>query len=70
MVVSVASGLNLTGWVKNSSDGTVEMVAEGDKKILDDLLTSIDDEFGSYITDKDIKWEEPTAEFRNFSIRF
>ncbi len=32
-----AQGLNLTGWVKNLSDGTVEIQAEGSRPSLDDL---------------------------------
>jgi len=33
-----ASQLNLVGWVKNRQDGKVEVVAEGDKAILEQLL--------------------------------
>ena len=33
-----AQGLNLTGWVQNLSDGTVEVVAEGPKYALERLI--------------------------------
>jgi len=33
-----AQGLNLTGWVKNLADGSVEVVAEGSRHALEDLL--------------------------------
>jgi acylphosphatase len=33
-----ASRLGLTGWVRNSPDGAVEIVAEGERKRIDDLI--------------------------------
>jgi len=37
-VQKTAQRLDLSGWVKNLDDGNVELEAEGDKKLLDDLL--------------------------------
>ncbi len=34
----VASGLGVRGWVRNRSDGTVEIVAEGRREAVDALL--------------------------------
>lgn len=34
-----AMELNLTGWVKNCEDGSVEVLAEGTKKNLDSLIS-------------------------------
>ena len=34
----VAEGLGLTGWVKNCSDGSVEIHAEGNKEKLEELV--------------------------------
>lgn len=34
----VASGLGVRGWVRNRSDGTVEVVAEGVREAVDALL--------------------------------
>ena len=34
----VARGLGVRGWVRNRSDGTVELVAEGARDAVDDLL--------------------------------
>jgi acylphosphatase len=33
-----AQGLNLTGWVKNLPDGSIELVAEGPRYALDQLV--------------------------------
>jgi len=35
----LAQGLQLTGWVRNAPDGTVEILAQGEKKNLTRLLT-------------------------------
>ncbi len=34
----VAQGLGLAGWVRNCSDGSVEIHAEGDRKKLEELI--------------------------------
>ena len=67
---SIAKGLGLTGWVKNIGDGTVEIIAEGDRDPLEDFLNRISDYFSQYIRDTDADWEEPTGEFMDFTIEF
>ncbi len=37
--VREARRLGLTGWVKNKSDGTVEIVAEGEDDAIKDMMT-------------------------------
>jgi len=34
-----ANNLGLTGWVKNNGDGSVEVLAEGDKDKLEELIS-------------------------------
>lgn len=68
---SIASGLNLKGWVKNSMDGRVELVCEGEEDRLKRFLDNIKSEFlGHYITDVDVRWEGSRHEFNRFDIRF
>ena len=61
---------NITGWVRNTSDGKVETIFEGEKEDVNELI-----EFckrgpsESRITKVDIRWEEHTGEFRDFQIR-
>lgn len=68
--VSLASSLGITGWVKNLSDGSVEIVAEAPQDLLSDLLSRLEREFGGYIKEKKISWESATGEFKEFGIRF
>ena len=35
-----ANSLGVTGWVRNLSGGGVEVVAEGERKVLEELLAS------------------------------
>ncbi len=67
----VASELGLVGWVRNLSDGKVEVVCEGEEKKLRRFLDNIEKGFlGQYIRNKDVSWEEASKEFDNFDITF
>ena len=67
---SVAQSSGVVGWVKNLHSGDVEIVAEAEEGILKDFISRLEDEFGGYISDKKVNWENPTAEFKDFGIRF
>jgi acylphosphatase len=60
---------NLTGWVKNRADGAVEIVVEGDKKILnkfiDDCRQGPDT---AWVEQADIKWLTATGEYVGFEV--
>ncbi len=66
----LAVDLNISGWVKNLSDGRVRLVGEAEEESLKDLLERIRQMFSAYISDIDLRWLEPTGEFRDFQIRF
>jgi acylphosphatase len=61
----------LTGWVRNTPEGGVEAVFEGDKEKVEKAL-----DFcrrgpeGARVTDVDVKWEEYKGEFSGFSVKF
>jgi len=66
---SVAKRLGLVGWVRNRLDGSVEVVAEGEKEKLEELLKWCHQ--GPPLARVDsvqINWEEPTGEFKDFRI--
>jgi len=63
--------LELTGWVRNLYDGRVEVVAEGKKDDLDELVTRLRKGPRLAVVEAiDVVWEEPTGEFRDFRLTF
>lgn len=67
----LARSLGITGWVRNSPDGTVEIVAEGDEAGLKHLLAWCHDGPSAARVEKvSSKWETYTGEFEHFSIRY
>jgi len=63
--------LGLTGWVKNRADGAVEVVAEGDREELNELVEWC--RVGpkhAYVTDVETNWEPYIGEFREFTIKY
>lgn len=66
----VAQTLGAVGWVKNCYDGRVELVAEGEEQVLQQLLNEINGAFEGYVTNAEVVWEDGTGEFSSFSIRF
>lgn len=66
-----ARGLRVTGYVKNLFDGRVELVAEGQGNLLEELLSQIKGgRLGRYIDDVQLNWDDYTGEFEAFDIRF
>ncbi len=68
-----AQGKSLTGWVKNRRDGTVEMVAEGEREILEDLVKRAHQGPDvAWVESVDVAWEEAGAgeagEFVSFEV--
>lgn len=66
-----ATGLGLTGYVRNQWDGTVEVVAEGPRSRLEDLLEWLHQGPPSaYVTQVDVDWSPATGEFTSFGVRY
>lgn len=67
----LAQQLGLRGWVRNTPDGQVEAVFEGEKGAVERML-----EFchrgpsGARVNDIEIKWEQPRGEFSGFEVRY
>jgi len=66
--LSIAQQLSLTGWVKNLSDGSVQAEIEGPREKIDELLSQLKGQFGSFIREQKIEWVEARAQFDKFSI--
>jgi len=66
-----AKALRLVGWVRNCSDGTVEIWAEGPSQALQKLLGAVRAGPGmGYVSHLDIQWVASTAKFRDFRIKY
>ena len=66
-----ASGLGLTGWVKNLDDGGVEITAEGEKEKLMQLLEWCHNGPDSAKVDSVKKeWEKYKGDFNRFEVRY
>jgi len=66
----VANKLNLTGWVKNNSDGTVELIVEGEEQAINKLKQACQ-KFPSAKIDKiEENWSTCKNEFSAFNIEF
>lgn len=64
-----SSRLGLGGWVRNREDGRVEVLAEGDKGTLEQLLACLGRGPRPARVDRiEVLWENPTGEFAEFRI--
>jgi acylphosphatase len=69
-VVERAFSLGVTGWTRNKWDGTVEVVAEGDRPTLEKLLAALHQgPRMAIVTQVDVDWLPASGEFRSFQVR-
>ena len=66
---TVASGFEVSGTVRNLSDGRVELVAEGTRAELDAFRAAIRDAgLKHFIRDESMTWSAAQNKFRGFEI--
>jgi len=65
---SLARGAEVTGFVKNLSDGRVELVAEGEEAEVDRFLAEVAEAMRGYISRADVRVEPATGEFGGFGV--
>jgi acylphosphatase len=66
-----AAALGLGGHVQNLWDGNVEVVAEGRRPALEELLLFLRvGPRGALVTQVDVEWSPPTGVFVQFEVRF
>jgi acylphosphatase len=66
-----ANRRNIAGWVRNTSDGKVEAIFEGEKEDVEKLIDFCrKGSSGARVTKVDVQWKDYTGEFRDFKIRY
>lgn len=66
----IAKRYDLTGYVKNLSNGDVEMLLQGPQDDIQDCLEDIADSFSSNIRNRDIKDVSADGRYSDFEIAF
>lgn len=66
-----AAAYGLLGWVRNLSDGSVEVVAEGERAALESFLSFLHEGPPSAeVTRVEARWLPPEGNFSDFRVRF
>ncbi len=69
-VFDVAQSMEATGWVRNTFEGNVEVLAEGLRENLEILLDYMRrGPRSAFVTHIAPTWSEPTGEFERFEVR-
>lgn len=70
-VKKTAKFLGLNGWVRNTPQGNVEVVAEGERDKLVQLAEKcIRGPIMAKVENIKIDWEKPTGIFKDFEVRY
>jgi acylphosphatase len=68
-IKTVATGFEITGTVRNLTDGRVELIAEGSRAELEEFRAAIHDAgLAGFIRDEQVIWADAKNEFRGFEI--
>ncbi len=68
-VLEVAELLGVYGWVRNRWNESVEVLAEGERAALEELLDALGrGPRGAAVTSVKTEWEKPTGEFHSFRV--
>jgi len=66
----LAQGYAIDGFVKNRTDGSVELVAQGGEGEIDRFLADLEQTMGSLIRSRTLTWEPASKDLDGFSVRF
>lgn len=69
-VVQTARGFQVTGSVRNLSDGRVELVAEGDPAQLTAFCDAVAERMAGYIRGTEVSEAPATGQFKGFTVAF
>ncbi|TVQ65258.1 MAG: hypothetical protein EA379_00205, partial [Phycisphaerales bacterium] len=70
MSSGIARQYDITGWVRNQTDGSVLLVAQGRREEIDRCLDEIRDVLGQFIADEQRRDFERTEACEGFQIQF
>ncbi|BDC35435.1 acylphosphatase [Candidatus Methanoliparum sp. LAM-1] len=63
--------LGLKGWTRNLPNGDVEIICEGDKESIEELIKKLwEGPPLSKVDNVEICWEEYKSEFKDFTIKY
>ncbi len=65
-----ANRYQLTGWVRNCTDGSVEMIAQGRPDKMDDCIRDIQESFAGHVRETNIEEVPPDPKRKDFKITF
>ena len=69
--VTQAARLSLAGWVRNLPDGSVEVLAEGPRPVLEQLLAFLrHGPPSARVSGVEPAWQPPTQSFQQFEVRW
>jgi acylphosphatase len=69
-VFNIANHHQLTGFVRNLPDGTVEMLGQGPVQAINDSIQDIKEYFSNYIREIKITEIPPNSQYKDFKITF
>jgi acylphosphatase len=69
-VFRVAARLGLGGWVRNLYNGDVEVLAEGERSLVEELIKDVNvGPRSAHVKDLTIEWQNYTGSYSSFEIR-
>ena len=68
---TTAQQLGVVGWVRNESDGTVRIEAEGDRDALSTLLEAVHDgPPAARVEAVEVSWDDAQGDFEHFEVTY
>jgi len=67
---SLARRFDITGYVMNMPNGSVDVYVEGPPDQIDTFFQSLKDEMGDFVQEIKIEDQIPTGRYRRFDVRF
>ncbi len=69
-VEQIAKGYQVVGFVRNLSDGRVELVMEGEPEVMEKLVSEVQQRREGFVRETRCEQSPGNGEFKAFSIRY